>query len=102
MLELLLPAGHSTQQEDHARRRHDERNADDRLLRNVALFAAPRPTKEAGGQERHAERQQKRDAIVELIPQDESHTGAEGRDLREREVDENDLALDDMEAQVDE
>jgi hypothetical protein len=66
------------------------------------LAAVARQAEERGPDERHGERKPERHRIVERVPEDQSHGGAECRELRQCEVHEDHLALHDVEAQVDE
>src|ERR1700694_2875177 len=101
VLELFLPPGHPAKQQNDTCRRNDERDADDRLLWNRSLPGTPRPAEERRSDKRHRQRNPECYWVFEMMPHQQRYAGAQGGDLREREVHENHFALHDVKAEVD-
>jgi hypothetical protein len=91
---------HPAEQQNHARGGIRKADADDRLLRYLPPLAAARPGEERGAQERDAERDPESDPIMEVVSHDQCDTGAERRPLRQRQIDEDDLAFHHVQPQV--
>jgi hypothetical protein len=98
-LDVLGTLGRAVHDQDGGRRRHGVDDADERLLGNAPLL----------GFEKRQERRADDDGpdgepaggrVVQVVPEEESDRGPERRDLRKRQVDEDDAALHDVESQV--
>src|SRR2546423_6483200 len=101
VLELLLATGDSTEEQNDSCRGYDERYSDDSFLRNGTFLGAPRPAEERGPNERHTKRNPESDSIIEVMPHQQGHAGAQCRHLRKRKIDKNHFALYNMQTQVD-
>src|SRR5713226_1119500 len=96
---LLGAVRRTVGQEDGRRRRHRVDDADHSLLRNVPP-PATRHCEHEGPEQRGGEPARVRLPRVELVAQEERRGGAEGRDLGERDVHEDDLARQHVDAEV--
>ena len=86
-------------QQDRRRGRHHVDDADQRLLRD-----ARRPRAREGEQHRREQREAERIAVggdaLRRMAEHEGDGGAERRDLREREIDEDDVAGQHLDAEI--
>ena len=99
----FLPAGRGFgEEENRGSRGRRINNADEGFLRNF-LFAHPRDREGAGAHECEGEGKEGHfeGIAVGIVAQHESVGGAQSRDLRQRQVDEDDLARNDVDSQID-
>ncbi len=96
---MLGPLRREAGQEDHRRRRHDVGDPDDRLLGNRRVLHA-----REGEDERPDEGEAQREDVAGHRPvtgsEQKGHRAPQRRDLRQREVHEDDLPLDDVQTEV--
>ena len=102
VLEVLAFRGRLAHRQNRRRGRHRVADADDRFLRNPrALAADGREHERADEGEREADPVDHRRMGIAVRPRRQQRDGgAERRDLRQRQVDENHAALDDVHAEV--
>src|ERR1035437_9678677 len=86
--------------EDGDRRRYRVDDADDRLLRDAGLTVDARHREDRGSQEREAEGEEIGRRRVQIVSGKIRDRRAESRDLREREVNEDDAPLDHVNAEI--
>ena len=98
-LQFFLAAGAPAQGEDGRGRGDDINNPDERFLGNP-LVAGPGEGEHDGADEGEAKRERVALPVVDVVTDDHGHTGAEGGGLGQREVDENDSALNDVQAKI--
>src|SRR6202008_139048 len=73
---------------------------DDRFLGNRRFIGVARPAEERRAEERHRQRNPERDAVVEVVPQQQRNAGAEGSHLRQCQIDEYDFTSYYMKSEV--
>jgi hypothetical protein len=86
--------------QDAGRRGHRVDDADDRLLRHAPVLAA-REREHGGADDRETDGQRVGHGFAGLAAEQRGDRGAEYRHLGQREIDEDDLALDHVQTEVD-
>ena len=102
VLQVLASGRRLAHRQNRRRRRHRVGDADDRLLRNPRLLAADR-REQHRAQEREGEADPVDGRPVRIAARDRQQQGngrPERRNLRERQVDEDDSALDHVHAEI--
>ena len=97
MLGLLWGLAHD---EDGGRGGDGVDDPDDRLLRDACLAMHAGEGEDCRSDDRESERPEVAHAAMEVVARQERHCRAQRGDLREGEVDEDDPALDDVDAEV--
>jgi hypothetical protein len=100
ILEVLGPFGGLAHGQDRGGRGDGVDDADDRLLGDTRLAMHAREREDRRADDREAERPEVRHRVVQLVSGQIGHGRAEGGDLGEREVDEDDPPLDHVHAEV--
>ena len=100
LLQVLGLLGRLGHQEDRHGGRDDIDDADDRFLRNARLAMDPRDGEDRRAQEGEPEREEVRPVGVQVVPRQVGHGRPERGDLGQRQVDENDAALDDVHPEI--
>jgi len=100
LLEMLRPLRRAIDQEDRGGGRHHIDHADQRLLRQ-ARREPPRDGEQHRGGEREGERIEICGMALHRMAEHERDRGAERGDLREREVDEDHLAAQHLDSEID-